>query len=301
MTRIVSNGESLSETGGRISVAGPTPVTLAQTKLPKVWTVANQKGGVGKTTTVVTLSGILASQGKRVLMIDLDPQGSLSSYFDYNPEKIQESVYQLFLAEQLPPFDKLRSLVQEAHFDNLQLLPASCAMATLDRKLGARTGKGLVVKDLIRKLATLFDHVLIDCSPSLGILLVNALAACDQIVIPVQTEFLAIKGLERMHHTLQMISRSTGRELPYVILPTMYDRRTRASGQSLEQLRRQFGGKIWEPVIPVNTEFREASRTGIPLSLRSPHNRGVQAYRELCEHLLQLEANTKDNSSGLGS
>ncbi len=293
MTRVIHNGVA-APVAGRVHDQTASGTVGKQLAMPQVWTIANQKGGVGKTTTVVTLAGLLARQGKRVLMLDLDPQGSLSIYFDYNPETVRLGVYELFIADHAPDANGVRKLVQETHFDNLQLIPATCSMATLDRKLGTRTGKGLVIKDCIRAFAGMYDHVLIDCSPSLGILLVNALAACDRIIIPVQTEFLAIKGLERMLHTLTMISRSTGRELPYVILPTMYDKRTRAAGHSLAQIKQQFGNKVWEPVIPVNTEFREASRTGIPLSLRSPQDRGVCAYRELCDHLLLVDRTIVD-------
>ncbi len=273
-----------------VDVSGATAVGAviepARATALQVWTVANQKGGVGKTTTVVTLAGLLAREGKRVLMLDLDPQGSLSVYFEYSPETNNGSVYNLFVDEPADLRTAARAMIQETHFDNIQLLPAASVMATLDRKLGARTGKGLVIRDLLRALQDEYDHVLIDCSPSLGILLVNALAACNHLIIPVQTEFLAVKGLERMLHTLKMIAQSTGRVLPYMILPTMYDRRTRASTQSLEFLREAYGQAVWDTAVPVNTEFREASRTGIPLSMRSPQDRAIAVYRELCHYLM---------------
>jgi chromosome partitioning protein len=136
-------------------------------------------------------------------------------------------------------------------------------------------------------LKDLFEYVIIDCPPSLGILLVNALAACDHLVIPVQTEFLAIKGLERMLHTLHMIRRSTRRELPYTIVPTMFDRRTKASHESLEQLRTRHPEQLWPSYIPIDTQFRDASRAGIPLPMRSMSERGVLAYAELVDSLLQ--------------
>ncbi len=248
----------------------------------KVWAVANQKGGVGKTTTAVTLAGVFASRGYRTLLIDLDPHGSLTAYFGMDPDRVEQSVYRLFSDTMVDP----ERLISDTRFENLFLLPASTAMATLDRQLGAQTGKGLVIVNALNKLAEHFDHVLIDCAPSLGILLVNALAACSHLIIPVQTEFLALKGLERMLHTLSMVQRSARRELPYTIVPTMFDRRTRAGTLSLDQLRESHSARLWSSVIPVDTQFREASRAGIPLSLRSATDRGSVAYTELADFLL---------------
>ncbi len=247
----------------------------------KIWAVANQKGGVGKTTTAVTLAGVFAARGYRTLMVDLDPHGSMTAYFGLDPDRVEQSVYRLFSDASIDP----ERVVAETRFKNLALLPASTAMATLDRQLGAQNGKGLVISNALQRMFDSYDHVLIDCAPSLGILLVNALAACDHLIIPVQTEFLAIKGLERMLHTLSMVQRSTRRELPYTIVPTMFDRRTRAAQLSLEQLRAGHAPHLWSSVIPVDTQFREASRAGIPLPLRSASDRGSVAYAELADYL----------------
>ena len=198
--------------------------------MKKIWAVANQKGGVGKTTTAVTLAGQLSAEGERVLLIDLDPHGSLTTYFGQDPDGIELSVYTLFKdrADKRgePRYDQV--LIQTA-FDNLSLLPASTALATLDRQLGAEEGMGLVIARTLQDLGERFDYVFIDCPPMLGVLMVNALAACDQLLIPVQCEFLALKGLERMLHTLKMIARARGQSPAHLIVPTMYDRRTRAS------------------------------------------------------------------------
>lgn len=251
-----------------------------------VWTVSNQKGGVGKTTTAVSVGGLLAQQGKRVLLIDLDPQGSLSAYFRLDPDSVEYSVYTLFNAraagQQLASLDKL---LYPTGVDGLTLMPASTAMATLDRQLGARDGMGLVIADALRRLSHQFDYVLMDCPPMLGILMVNALAACQQLLIPVQTEFLALKGLERMLHTLQMVSRSRGSELAYTIIPTFFDRRTRASMDALRAMRDQYSECLWPRVIPVDTQFREASRAGVPVHIHNPSARGSEAYGSLVRWL----------------
>ncbi|VAW77033.1 ParA-like protein [hydrothermal vent metagenome] len=251
-----------------------------------IWTVSNQKGGVGKTTTAVTVGGLLAQQGKRVLLMDLDPQGSLTSYFRLDPDGITYSVYTLFDAKAgAKPIDALDKLLYPTGVNGMTLMPASTAMATLDRQLGARDGMGLVITEALKRLSGQFDYVLMDCPPMLGILMVNALAACEQLLIPVQTEFLALKGLERMLHTLQMIGRSRGGTLAYTIIPTFFDRRTRASTDALRAMRDQHGDHLWTRVIPVDTLFREASRDGIPISLHSPSARGTEAYASLVRWL----------------
>jgi chromosome partitioning protein len=248
----------------------------------KVWAIANQKGGVGKTTTAVTLGGLLAQRGHNTLLVDIDPHGSLTSYFGYSPDELESSVYTLFQNREIDPF----ALVKPTRFDHLQILPAAMALATLDRQLGTQSGMGLVLHKALKQLGEKYDYALIDCPPVLGVLMVNALAACDQLIIPVQTEFLALKGLERMLKTLTMIMRSRNIKLPYTIVPTLFDRRTRASTETLRQLRDEHSSEVWSSVIPVDTQFREASRDGMPLPMQAPHSRGVVAYSRLLETLL---------------
>ncbi len=251
----------------------------------KIWSVANQKGGVGKTTTTVTLGGWCAARGAPTLMVDLDPHGSLTAYFGYDPESLDHSVYNLFRAERLES-DAVMRLARPTSEENLWLLPAATALATLDRQLGARDGMGLVIARALQTVASRFEYVVIDCPPMLGVLMVNALAACERLIIPVQTEFLAIKGLERMLHTLVMIERARGLNVPYTIVPTMFDRRTRASLDSLRSMRERFAEYLWPAVIPVDTRFREASRAGRPLGQYLGSSRGAQAYKTLLGDLL---------------
>jgi len=256
-----------------------------------IWTVSNQKGGVGKTTTVVTLGGLLAQQGKRVLLLDLDPQGSMTSYFRLDPDGSERSVYSLFEAcANHARVELLEMLLHDTGMEGLFLLPASTAMATLDRQLGTREGMGLVIKQTLARLESQFDYVLMDCPPMLGVLMVNALAACQRLLIPVQTEFLALKGLDRMLHTLRMITHSRGGVLPYTIIPTFFDRRTRASLDALRAMRDEHGEYLWPRVIPVDTQFREASKAGKPLCVHHPAARGNEAYASLLRSLQQQDA-----------
>ncbi len=252
----------------------------------KVWAIANQKGGVGKTTTAVSLAGLLSEKGSRCLLVDADPHGSLSVYFGNDPDTMQGGLYQLFHQDGNYSSDVTKEQVVSTQFDCIDVLPASTSMAALDRQMGTKPGMGLVFGKALKCLDDYYDYVLIDCPPQLGILMVNALAVCDQLLVPVQTEFLALKGLERMVHTLHMIMQSRNTVLNYTVIPTLYDRRTKASRGALEVLQEQYEDNLWPSVIPVDTQFREASRQGIPLSLLSPKTRGVEAYTNLLAHLL---------------
>ncbi|MFW6021163.1 MAG: ParA family protein [Guyparkeria sp.] len=251
----------------------------------KIWAVANQKGGVGKTTTSVSLAGHLAREGKRVLLVDLDPHGSMTVYFGMEPEAPGASVYSLFKATaEGQPLDPTR-VVHPTAFEGISLMPASTALATLDRQLGMRDGMGLVLKRSIDRIRDDYDYVLIDCPPILGVTMVNALALAEFLIVPVQTEFLALKGLERMLRTLAMVQRSRRQRLEYVILPTMFDRRTRASHDTLRILHDRYHDDVWTDVIPIDTQFREASRQGKPLPLIQPDARGSEAYKQFLHWL----------------
>ncbi|HEC28902.1 MAG TPA: ParA family protein [Gammaproteobacteria bacterium] len=252
----------------------------------KVWSIANQKGGVGKTTTAVSLAGMCVLHGSRTLLIDMDPHGSMTSYFGYDPESVQPSLYDLFQADQIG-HGFTRSLIHKTSLAGLDLIPASTAIATLDKQLGTKSGMGLVVINAIRQITEQYEHVFIDCPPMLGVLMVNALAACDHLVIPVQTEFLAMKGLERMLNTIQMIEKAKSIHINYTIVPTMFDRRTRASTDSLEYLREHYTEHLWRSVIPIDTLFRECSSNGLPISHFRVSTRGARAYSSLLEDMIK--------------
>ncbi len=251
----------------------------------RIWAIANQKGGVGKTTSVVTLGGLLAEQGHRVLVVDLDPHGSLTSWFGYDPDNLAHSVFDLFQHGGKVPEDLPAQLITDTRCRNLSLLPASTALATLERRMVGVEGMGLIVSRALARLWDDFDYVLLDNTPSLGVLMVNALAAAQHLIVPVQTEFLALKGLERMLHTLQMITRSQKSQLEYTIVPTLYDKRTQASVKSLNELRRRYPEMLWRFMVPVDTRFRDASQNGVVPSELSPDSQGVRAYRRLLQDL----------------
>lgn len=251
----------------------------------RVWAVANQKGGVGKTTSVVTLGGLLAEQGKRVLLLDLDPHGSLTSYFGHDPDTQTPSAFDLFQHQGKVPAGLPAQLVLPTEHQNLAIIPASSALATLERRMAGAGGMGLVVSQALAALWEDFDVVLIDNSPSLGVLMINSLAAAQHLLIPVQTEFLALKGLERMLHTLEMVMRSQHHPLQYTIVPTMFDRRTQASVKSLHAMQRDHGDDVWRFAIPIDTRFRDASSAGKTPSSLDPNTHGVRAYKRLLADL----------------
>jgi chromosome partitioning protein len=255
----------------------------------RVWAVANQKGGVGKTTTSIALAGLLADAGKRVVVVDLDPHGSMTSYFGHDPDSLEHSAFDLFQHQGSVPQGLPGQLLLPTSHPSISLMPSSTALATLERQSPGQSGLGLVIAKSLAQLWDDFDHAIIDSPPLLGVLMVNALAASQQLAIPVQTEFLAVKGLERMVSTLAMINRSRKQALPYTIVPTLFDRRTQASLSTLRTLRNAYPDHLWPAYIPVDTRLRDASRAGQTPSQFDDKSRGVLAYRALLKHLLSNE------------
>lgn len=251
----------------------------------KIWTVANQKGGVGKTTTVVSLGAILAQQGYKVLMLDTDPHASLTYYFGIDSEELQHGVYNVFTQSDSMSEEDWKLCLWDTPVENLSILPATMAMSTLDGVLSKKPGMGLIVKRALAKFANDFDYVLIDCPPVLGVLMVNALAACDKVLIPVQTECMALKGLERMYRTMELMQTSQSKSYDICVIPTMYDKRTKASIAAYRELRDTYGDKVWEGVIPIDTKFRTASMEQLPLPVYAKNARGTFAYSELLKKL----------------
>ncbi|HAW93103.1 MULTISPECIES: ParA family protein [unclassified Arsukibacterium] len=253
-----------------------------------IWTIANQKGGVGKTTTTVTLGGLLAERGKRVLLVDTDPHASLTYYFGIDAEELENSVYDIFIRGKDITREEILQSLCPSSVNNLDILPSSMALATLDRSLGNKGGMGLILKKALQKVKAEYDYVLLDCPPVMGVLMVNAIAACNRILIPVQTEFLALKGLERMIATMALMRSSQQRDYAFTIIPTMYDKRTRASLEAYKELKATYQDKVWSAVVPVDTKFRDASVAQTPPNVFAPSSRGVFAYNTLLTYLLQL-------------
>ena len=257
-----------------------------------IWGVANQKGGVGKTTTVVTCAGLLAEAGKRVLMVDLDPQGSLTAYFRLESARLRKGTYELFREPALPGRTELLSMFHPVSSGEITLFPALPALATVERRFRSDEGVGLRLARALVAIEHDFDHVIIDTPPVLGVLMINALAAAGMLLLPVQTDYLAIKGLERMAQTLQMVVRARGRELRYSVIPTMYEQGSESSAQGLRTLMRSFADQVGGTVVPLDASFRDASARGLTPSRFAPRSKGVRAYRALLRGMGVLEPDT---------
>lgn len=252
----------------------------------KVWTVANQKGGVGKTTTTVSLGGLLAEQGKRVLLIDTDPHASLTYYFGIDSEAIEVSAYDVFTRGKNMASEEILQSLCPSGVENIDILPATMAIATLDRSMGNKNGMGLILKKVLAKISEHYDYAILDCPPVLGVLMVNALAASERVLIPVQTEFLALKGLDRMMRTMELMQQSAQTySYQYTVVATMYDKRTNASLDAYKKLRATYHDSVWPGVIPIDTKFRDASLAQQVPSKHCAKARGVQAYRALLDYL----------------
>ncbi|MGN1281469.1 MAG: ParA family protein [Succinivibrio sp.] len=254
-----------------------------------VWAIASQKGGVGKTTTVASLAGWLVKENLRVLIIDTDPHASLTSYLGFDYNRIDKSLYDLYTQTELTK-ESVMQCVTHTNFPNLDIVGSSMTLATIDRKLSGRVGVGRILTKALSLLEDEYDVVLIDCPPVLGALMVNALVASTAVLVPTQTEFLSLKGLEGMVRTFSIMKKADeGCNINYTVIPTMYDKRTKASRTSLDFLNLHYKENLWQGQIPVDTLFRESSQRGMPITMLDDSCRGAVAYRSLLIDLLSQE------------
>ncbi len=247
----------------------------------RTWTVANQKGGVGKTTTTLALGSRLARRGFRVLLLDLDPHASLTQALGLPADPPPRGIVELF--DEQPP--ALSDLVHPTPLDGLSLVPGQAALATLERRAGSRPGLGRALGRALESVRGWYDYALLDCPPTLGLLMVNALAAADRLIVPTQTEPLAQFGLEGMARTAAMVGRSRGRTMAMSILPTLFDRRTRVALDTLAAMRVRFESEVWTEAVPVDTRLRDLQHLlGPEPNESSP--RGLASYARALDWLL---------------
>jgi chromosome partitioning protein len=249
--------------------------------LPRVMAVANQKGGVGKTTTAVNLGACLAELGYRVLVCDLDPQGNASTGLGLNPRNMQSSMYDVILND-VP----LEDCVEPSSVRNLFVAPASLDLAGAEIELVPAFSRELRLKRAIDAAVDDYDFILIDCPPSLGLLTVNGLAAASEVVVPIQCEYYALEGLGQLLRNVALVQKNLNPALEVsAIICVMYDARTKLSDQVVQEVRAHFGDKVCRNVVPRTVRLSEAPSFGQPIIAFDPTSRGAIAYRELAREV----------------
>jgi len=245
----------------------------------KIVSIASQKGGVGKTTTVVSIGGSLVKMGYRVLLVDVDPNASLTAYFRLKPERADHCSYALF---QDKPFSPAK-LILQTDVNKLDLIPSSSVLAMLERDVGLKKGMGTLLQKNMEKFVYQYDFILIDSPPTLGLIMINVIYSGDVLVVPVQTEYLALRGLEKMDSTITMIKK-TKPEVNWQVLPTMYDQRTNAARCSLRDIEQRYGDYLHGDVISVDTKLRNASMLSLPVSHLDGYSRSCEQYHHYTTH-----------------
>jgi chromosome partitioning protein len=243
----------------------------------RVTACTNQKGGVGKTTTVINLAAYLALSGTRTLVIDLDPQGNATSGLGVDRRSLERSAYDA-LVDRAP----IGELVVGTAIEGLELVPSMPALSGAEVELVGVTARERRLAASLAELNGRYDRVLIDCPPSLGLLTVNALTAADGVLIPIQTEYYALEGLSQLVNTIRRVREGLNPRLELDgVLLTMYDARTRLSAQVADEVRRHMNGTVYETVVPRSVRLSEAPSHGLPIALYDPASRGATAYRAL--------------------
>jgi len=257
------------------------PQAASGNPLPRVLAVANQKGGVGKTTTSVNLGAALAELGFRVLVIDLDPQGNATTGLGIDARTFELSMYDVLMRDA-----SLEDCVEPTSMKNLFVAPATIALAGAEIELVPAFSRELKLKRAIESVIDEFDYVLIDCPPSLGLITVNALAAADEVLVPIQCEYYALEGLSQLMRNVHLVGSNLNPELDIsTIVLTMYDARTKLSDQVANEVRQHFGAKVCRIVIPRTVRLSEAPSFGQPITAFDPASRGAIAYRELAKEV----------------
>ena len=252
----------------------------------KAIAIFNQKGGVGKTTTNINLAACLALKGKKVLILDIDPQGNTTSGIGVSKKTLEKTVYNILVDDEFDP----REAIINTSVENLDLIPASVDLAGAEVELVQIDGREKALKNGLDKIRDNYDYIFIDCPPSLGLLTINSLAAVDSVLIPIQCEFYALEGVSQLVSTIELVKKSlnTSLKVQGVIL-SMFDGRTNLSAQVVQEVKKYFGGKVYSTVIPRNVRLAEAPSFGLPITEYDPKSRGAEAYTEFAEEFLELE------------
>lgn len=253
----------------------------------KIIAIANQKGGVGKTTTTINLAASLALEGKRVLIVDADPQANATSGYGINPASMTSSIYECLVDEYPIAGSQVKTCI-----DGLELVGSRIDLAGAELELINKPERESVLKRLLGEIKNRYDYILIDCSPSLGLITVNALTAADSVIIPVQAEYFALEGISKLLNTIRIIKSRLNPQLEIEgFLLTMYDSRLKLANQIFEELKGHFGDMVFDTVIPRNIRLSEAPSHGLPAILYDPDSRGATSHVMLARELIGRNAN----------
>jgi len=249
----------------------------------KVIAIANQKGGVGKTTTAVNLAACLSRAGKKVLLVDIDPQGNSTSGLGIDKRRCEKTVYDCLINE-----EKIENISVETEYENLWVCPSNLDLSGAEIELISVMGRENRLKESLMSARDVFDYILIDAPPSLGLITINTLTAADSVIIPVQCEFYALEGVSQLIETIKRIKKALNPNL-YIqgIVMTMYDARTNLAMQVVDEVKRFFPGKVYRTIIPRNVRISEAPGFGKPVIYYDESSKGAEAYAELALELIE--------------
>ncbi len=251
--------------------------------MSRIIAVANQKGGVGKTTTVINLSACLAEQRKKVLTIDLDPQGNTSSGLGLDKNSLELTVYDLIVGD-----CAVKDVVLRSPVPGVDVIPSTVHLAGAEVELAGVAGSQHILRQKLAGKLSKYDYVLIDCPPSLNILTINALTTAESVLVPIQCEYYALEGLSQLMYTVQLVQKSLNPGLTVEgVVFTMFDSRTNFSQQVVDNVRENFRQKIFKTVIPRNIRLAEAPSHGLPITLYDPRSSGAESYRMLAKELIR--------------
>jgi len=249
--------------------------------MAKVIAIANQKGGVGKTTTAVNLSSCLSFKGKKVVIIDVDPQGNTTSGLGIDKKTIEKSIYDVIINDV-----SIENALMKTVVDNLYICPSNIQLVGAEVELVSVISRETRMKIALEEIRDQYDFILIDCPPSLGLLTLNALTASDTILVPIQCEYYALEGLSQLMNTVKLVQRHLNPSLDVEgVVLTMFDARTNLSLQVVEDVKKYFRNKVYRTVIPRNVRLSEAPSFGLPIILYDPKSKGAECYLELAQEV----------------
>ena len=250
--------------------------------MAKILAIANQKGGVAKTTTAVNLGACLSNSGKKILIVDIDPQGNATSGLGIERLELSNCIYDV-LVNNLP----LTKVIQSTEIKNLDLLPATIQLAGAEIELVSSMSREKKLKKAFKSVLNVYDYILIDCPPSLGLLTLNALTASDGVLIPIQCEYYALEGLGQLVNTIQLVQKHLNKNLKIEgVLLTMFDARTNLSIQVVDEVKKHFKNKVYSTIIPRNVRLSEAPSHGKPIIQYDPKSKGAQVYEDFAKEVM---------------